>query len=56
MEMIGDYTKNPFYHLEADEEFIIDHYRLIKRKKPNIAEYAIDPAEDGKYDLKQPSQ
>ena len=33
MEMIEDYRKNPFYKLEADEEFIIKNYRLIKKKR-----------------------
>jgi negative regulator of genetic competence, sporulation and motility len=36
MELISDYSKNPFYKLEADEEFIIVNYRLIKQKKQDF--------------------
>ena len=40
MELLGDYTKNPLYMLDDDEEFIIVHYRLIKRKRPELAGFA----------------
>ena len=52
MELIGDYSKNPFYMLENDEEFTIVHYRLIKRKKHNLAGLDVKGTKDGDKFLK----
>ena len=32
-----DVSRNPYYELQADEEFVIKNYRLIKKKKDGNA-------------------